>query len=363
MAIADRLRHWAASAPATVFVARGGGADLLPVEVAADLRVRLVPTPRHATVLLAAGRFGGPMGVALDRVHDQMGSPSRTLWWTADPNVGCPVALSGAAVMTGLDPVEAILAAHHLAVVEGGRDADALPDAPPNRFEGRGDTGHGGEGMMGGVPWGRPMAMTGADRDGLQLDEHEIAWGPFLVGLPTGVQVRTRLQGGLVQAAEVSVLDLGEGPVLGDGPDVDGARRHLQWLAEVLRLVGLDALAARAARLARATCTVTQGDPILGRELAGLVRRVRRSGLPASWDGLAPVDGCDARQRLELGLESVLAGPGGSAGPGPAVSWGDRTLADVGALLVGLTWTDAVAALASLHLRPDAHAPLATVAP
>ncbi|MGI8757392.1 MAG: hypothetical protein ACR2MB_16360, partial [Acidimicrobiales bacterium] len=216
------MRRLAADAPATVFVARGGGADLLPVELAADPRLRLVPTPRHATVLLAAGRFDGPMGVALDRVHDQMGRPSGTLWWTADADGKRPAALADAQVVTGTDPVERILAAHRRAVVEGIREPDVFPDVPPNPFEGRGDTGHGGEGMMGGVPWGRPMAMTADDRDGLQLDQQEVTWGPFLVGLPTGVQVRTRLQGSLVQAVEVSVLDLGEGPTLGVGRDVHG---------------------------------------------------------------------------------------------------------------------------------------------
>ena len=364
MAVADLVRRWAADAPAPIFVARGGGADLVPVELAADPRLRLVPTPRHASVLVAAGRFPGPMGVALDRVHDQMGAPCRTVWWTADPEAERPAALRDAELVTGIDPTAAIGDAHRRAVAGGDRDEDVYPDVPPHLFEGRGDTGHGGEGMMGGVPWGRPMAMTASDRDGLALDQQEVTWGPFLVGLPTGVQVRTLLQGGLAQEVEVAMLGLGAGPALDEAGSV-GARRPLQWLAEVLRLSGLDALGTRAARLARdardARDQGTGPDGLDGsaRARATLVRRVRRSGLAASWVGLAPLNGRDARQRLELALSAILAG---EARPSPTAD-ADLSPGDVGALLVGLSWTDAVAALASLDLRTDARRVDAPAAP
>ncbi|MDQ6728342.1 MAG: hypothetical protein M3066_19595, partial [Actinomycetota bacterium] len=262
------LRRMAATAPAPVFVARGGGAGLLPLELAADPRVTLVASPRHASVLLAAGRFPGAMGEALGRVHDQLLRARITVWWTADADAGRPAALPAASVVTGADPVDAVLSAHRNTVLGDAGAEDAVgADEPPNPFEGRGDYGQGGEGMMGGVPFGRPMAMTGDDRDGLALDRLTVTFGPFLPGFGNGLRLRAVLQGGVVQEAEVELLDLGTGPWLpGLDPD-DHVRHDLRWLAEALRLGGLPALGCRSAMLAR----TGPGAPVL----AGLARRVR----------------------------------------------------------------------------------------
>src|SRR3546814_16968041 len=81
---------------------------------------------------------------------------------------------------------------------------DLLPDEPPVAWRGKGDHGQGGEGMMGGKPYGRPMAMTAEDlRDGLALDAYTACFGPFLPMLPPGLQLELTLQGDVVQSARV----------------------------------------------------------------------------------------------------------------------------------------------------------------
>ncbi len=216
----SRLRRVAANAPVPVFVARGGGSGLLPLELAADERLHLVATPRHASVLLAVGRFPGALGAALDRVHDQMPHPRGAVWWTADATGERPAALRPATVVAGGNAGVAETAVGvHRALLLGERVSapDVGEDRPPHAFEGRGDYGQGGEGMMGGVPYGRPMAMTADDRDGLSLDQVSGTFGPFLFGLPNGLQVEAALQGGIVQDARLVALDLGDGPRLDRG--------------------------------------------------------------------------------------------------------------------------------------------------
>ncbi|MDQ6724582.1 MAG: hypothetical protein M3066_00150 [Actinomycetota bacterium] len=339
MAVA-MLGRWAAEAPVPVFVARGGGSGLLAAELAADRRLVLVASPRHASVLLAAGRFPAQLGVALDRVHDQMPRPRRTIWWTADADDHRPPALGDATVVTGAgaDPVPALVAAHRAACVDhGDGDPDVLADVAPNDFEGRGDHGQGGEGMMGGVPYGRPMAMTGDDRDGLALDELAVVLGPFLAGFPNGLQVRGVLQGGVVSQAEPVLVDLGAGPRL-DTNDlstpVGRARHDLRWLSDALGLGGLSALGARAAALARSGADAA--------ERQSLSRRVRRSGLARTWAGVGVVDGADARDRLER----VLGDPG-------AERRAPLSPERLGEVLVGQDWADAVVTICSLGLATD----------
>ncbi len=324
------LRRWAASAPVPVFVARGGGAGWRPAEVAADPRVRLVPTPRHASVLLAAGRFPGPMGEALDRVHDQLPAPRAAVWWTPDADAEPPAALRDASVVTGPDPVDRIVAAHRAVLLsEAPSSPDVLADVPPNEFVGRGDNGHGGEGMMGGVPYGRPMAMTAEDRDGLALDRLSVTLGPFLPGFTNGLQATVALQGGIVQELSLDVLELGEGGSLDDlaGEAPTPWRSRLRWLSEALRVGGLDALAVRTARAAR-----QEGDA------SWAVGRIRRSGLLRSWSGIGALDGIDAAGRLAGALD-----PSGPAPGGPA----DVPLDRLAASLVGSDWGDVVVAVCS----------------
>jgi hypothetical protein len=323
-----------------VFVARGGGSGLLPLELAADERISLVPTPRHASVLLAAGRFPGALGAALDRVHDQLPHPRCTVWWTVDDDDSePPAALERAATVLG--DIEAVCAtvvhAHRARVTEDlVGDADVLADVPPHEFEGRGDHGQGGEGMMGGVPFGRPMAMTAEDRDGLALDRLDVTFGPFLWGLPNAVRVHASLQGGVVQDAQLDLLDVGDGPTLDRLEtigDAAAARHRLRWLTGALLLGGLPALASRAARLARAS-----GGSA---DRARLDELVRRSGLLAAWRGVGTIGGEDARMRLERSLSD------------PAWTPGPATFERIAPALVGQDWADALVTIWSLDLDAD----------
>jgi hypothetical protein len=316
----------------SVFVARGGGAGLRPVELAADPRILFVPSPRHASVLLAAGRFPGPLGAALDRVHDQVPAPRAVVWWTADRDAERPAAVWNAVAVTTSNPVDALLAAHR-GVMRGDvpSSGGVLADVPPNLFEGRGDHGQGGEGMMGGVPYGRPMAMTADDRDGLALDPLTFTAGPFLVGFPNGLRATVTLQGGVIQQLSLEFLDLGTGGSLDelDAAVVTDRRRRVRWLSESLRLAGLDALAARAAR------TAAEGG-----DASVLASVVRRSGLAAAWSGIGTIDGTDARTRLLALL-----------GPTPEETQprgGPPTLTEVAESLVGADWSDAVVTVCSL---------------
>ncbi|MEO7556104.1 MAG: hypothetical protein ABIV94_05815 [Acidimicrobiales bacterium] len=333
------LRRWAAMAPVPVFVARGGGAGSRPAELAADPRLRLVATPRHASVLLAAGRFPAAMGAALDRLHDQLPAPRAVVWWTPDTSAERPAALRDATVVSEADPADAVVAAHRAVLVGAlASSPGVLADVPPNEFAGRGDHGQGGEGMMGGVPYGRPMAMTADDRDGLSLDRLPVTLGPFLPGFPNGLQANVTLQGSVVQELSLAVLDLGDGASLDDlDADLDDdvvttPRLRLRWLADALRLGGLHALAARAARAARQ-----------GSSPATLSSAVRRSGLPQAWAGIGVIDGVDARARLLRTLE-----PDESGAERPSVGL-DR----LSSALVGSDWADAVAAIASFDLATD----------
>jgi hypothetical protein len=355
----------ASAAPVDVFVAAGPGTGLAHVELAASPGVRLVSSPRQASVLVAVGRFPGAMGGALARVHDQLPHPRAAVWCPPPGEVEQPAALDGAPRCPSLvDAAEAAaVVAEELRLGARTTRPDVLPDAPPNPFDGLGDHGQGGEGMMGGVPWGRPMAMTGADRDGLALDRSPARLGPFLVGLPPGLVLDVVLQGGVVQEAEVSWLadtDPADHDPADDDPVADhpvSRRRHrLRWLAESCRLAGLDALAVRAARLASSAAEVDEADAV-----ARLTRAVRRSGLVGTWRHLG--DGGAAAARL-LDRLADLAGddhraPAPPAAEHPSADQDAIGSAHLGDQLLGLDWSDALVVVHSLDLA----APAALVEP
>lgn len=282
-----------------VFVASGVGGDDWAHRLLAAPEVRVVPTPRAATVLFAPGAFPGAMADALGSVHDQLPHPRVTVWWPGDAADARRPPVEDALVLdtspSGPDFVRALMS-----VLDGDRDSepDVLSDEPPADFEGKGDHGQGGEGMMGGVPYGRPMATTGDDRDGLALDRLEFRAGPFLAGFPTGFALDVVLQGGVVQEARpVFLAPAGDGtPAPVADPFVRArrervpvahlerarARHHLAWAARTCWASGLDAVARRAAAHA-----VRSGDaPAPSRALRCLRRLVAGSGLPRVWEGV-----------------------------------------------------------------------------
>jgi len=251
------LGQFAAAAPVAVFPAVGPGLRSHVEDLALRAEVELVETPRHANVLLVAGTIPAEHREALARVHDQLPNPRATLRWGAEAgrDEGGPG-----------DPVPRLVAlGRELLLGERPSEAPLLADEPPHPWRGRGDHGQGGEGMMGGTPYGRPMAMTGDDlRDGLALDRLEFTIGPFFPHLPPGLVLRLVLQGDVVQETEVV-----------SGPYPQPPASPLRRISRLLRATGAPSLAERALRLA-----VAEPEPA-ARQVAAFSRRLRQALPPA----------------------------------------------------------------------------------
>lgn len=408
MGLRNLLGRAAAGSPVPVFPLAGAGAHL--AELRLSPAVDIVGTPRHATVLLVTGAFPPGEVAGAAGIHDLLPSPRATVRWNGDPLPGLIPSVVGAGEVAGL---VAVLVATHRRLLTGELPSEAplLPDVDPVPWRGVGPYGQGGKGMTGGTPYGRPMAERAPDRDGLELDRIPVDAGPWLSAFPPGLHIRVGLQGDVIQEAEVRGSPTG---TLAGSPfltaldravpivelETARARHHLERLAEGLRLHGLGALGIRALRLSR-----TLDRPGIDR----LFRAVRRSGLLSlalrgvgpigpdraeGWGpaaraaglpddaradeaaygalGFEPITGHGGdvadrwRQRMaEIGQSLDLAAragestafgagivesPGGrltATGPHP----GDRMLAALPDLLVGLEWGDAVAVVASLDLE------------
>ena len=103
----------------------------------------------------------------------------------------------------GVDELVAMLQDAHRSVLAdpASSSPDRLPDEEPNEWRGVGPFGQGGEGMMGGTPYGRPMAMTGDDRDGLALDQLHLPPRPLpRVAAARCLVLDVTLQGDVLQA-------------------------------------------------------------------------------------------------------------------------------------------------------------------
>ena len=388
---AGLLRRAAAGADVPVFLAQGTGAGDVETRLRASSRVALVDSPRAATVLVVAGHVPGEHDEALARVHDQMAHPRATVRWP-DDDVG--------------DDVEAAVVVAHAELCTGARASEPpiLPDVDPAPWRGVGPYGHGGTGMTGGVPYGRPMAGRADDRDGLALDVVPLRVGPFFPLLPPGIVLEVTFAGDVVHDARVAVP---AAPVAPPTPatiaelEMARARHHLRWLARLLHLQGLDALACRVA-----TWALDDPDPAaldaLARRLDrpwALGRTTRGVGVvtgddAGAWGGPVaraagvPVDArASAPSYLALGFEPVvhaagdvrdrwrqrlaeaaqaadLAARAGAAriDPGepiepPVPPPPDDAPDRLAALLVGAEWGDALATVASLGPDLAAGAP------
>lgn len=410
------IARLAASAPAPVFALAGPGAR----DAVQDLRMRddveLCGSPRHASVLLVAGALRDTAREPLWRLHDQLAHPRAVVSWRGDHT-----ALFADAHAAGDDAgdLAAVLRRVWAGLVAGDASSSALlPDVDPAPWRGVGPYGQGGKGMTGGVPYGRPMPGRAPDRDGLELDQLPLVVGPWFPALPAGIVLHVGLQGDVVQEARVEldgarvpqpdrddpfVRALGE-PVRIAELERGRAARHLRAVAELLRVLGLGALAVRvqrsvamlpddsAARVVvrelrqrRALVVPLQGigriDPRTARA-QGLGPAARAGGVaddlrahePAyARLGFAPcaATGGDAAARLrqwlaeaEQALDLARAAGDGTLGPVERVE-GARGVVDATArpsaamcallpsLLTGMEWGDAVMTIASLDLDPD----------
>ncbi|MCF7697995.1 hypothetical protein [Loktanella sp. M215] len=303
------ITRLAAGARVPVFIAMGDGAPAAATTLSRHPGLSVVDTPRAASILLVAGQMPDALIPYLHRLHDQLPHPRATLLWQSPPLPSLPDAIAVAAD----DDIGQAVADIFAEVLAGKRASapDILPDAPPSEWRGVGPHGQGGKGMMGGTPYGRPMAMTDNDiRDGLALDSYTAAFGPFLPFFPPGLVLTLTLQGDVIQKAVVTHPPF----------DHDGSP-----LATLLNLLGLPALATR-------SLGDRADDPVLRRliRLSG-ARFAIPSGL-----GRLP-DGSDVRTRFDRMT--------GAAPDAASQDAGDTTLEH---LLVGLEWHSAMLVLCSL---------------
>jgi hypothetical protein len=336
------LRRLAAAAPVPVFPAVGAyAADCVANLFLADT-LELVVSPLHAALLLLAGEIRPEDADALNRLHDQLPHPRATVCWGEAP---FPAFATVECVPWTGDPTLALLAVYReLLSGERPSESDHLPDQPPAPWRGIGEHGQGGQGMMGGTPYGRPMAMTADDlSDGLALDAFEMTVGPFLPTLPAGLVLGLTLQGDVIQQATVVRPPLP--PAARDRPsgETPGRRigRRLRGIARMLDLLELHPLSMRSLSLAR--------EAEAGRNvaIAPLRQAVRRAGvLRAIPPGLGRYASLDARGRLENWLDdaepNLMADSCTSSQSGTRVS-----REDLEQLLRGLEWNEAMLVLAS----------------
>lgn len=349
------LARFAAQAPVPLYAVVGDGSfdPVARLGVCEDVRFEL--SPRHASILLVCGAFRVADQMALKQLHDQLPHPRATFCWGCDSNLPMQHAEH---LPICEDPLPGLRALYR-ALLTGERSSDAglLPDQPPQPWEGRGDHGQGGEGMMGGAPYGRPMAMPDDDlRDGLQLDACTIRMGPYFPCWPPGLVLELTLQGDVVQQAQV--LDA-------PYPPTEDAFSVTRRLGEVARLLFLLQLVPQAESVWRLACKKNPATPA---DVAALRRRLRRWGVFAA---IAPTLGhLDAGTAEEMGLrcngdgfssirtrlwqwldeaEATASGSGGKPvlehSQGAAAS--PHPIPHLADLLVGLEWHEARLVIAS----------------
>lgn len=364
------LAGLARGAPARVFVLEGADPpDALDVLRLHD-GLRLVDTPRSATVLLVAGRLPEALYDAARRAHDGLAHPRATVWWAREPLVAGPP-FPEAALVTSADggasdevaALAAILALVQADLVRGARASEPalLPNVDPAPWRGVGPYGQGGSGMTGGVPYGRPLTERAPDRDGLELDQLPVRVGPFFAPFPAGLVLDVKLQGDVVQEVALPGNAFARAGEAGHGPDRHRApqdrpplladveraraRHHLRWLAHALRVHGLAALARRtlalSASLARGLPAGVAGDAVaLGRLLErtrALAWATADVGATAphlvAGRGLGPVAraaGLQEDARLDdpayraIGFQPVVAPVGGASRGDARARWRQR---------------------------------------
>jgi hypothetical protein len=152
--------------------------------------------------------------------------------------------------------------------------------------------GHGGHQHHMGAPMGLAMAERAADRDGLKLDVLHVPLGPALPDWPAGLVLRLTLQGDVVQAAEVSVMEGAvDGSSFWDEPwlrsaageqltTADAERRraasHLDSVGRLLAVAGWESAADQAREL-RDEIIAGAPESDVAPRVAKLARRTGRS--------------------------------------------------------------------------------------
>jgi hypothetical protein len=265
-------------------------------------------------------------------------------------------------VATLLDDVYASLldTAHHR------RDAQSRPPVQQLLAEGgeddqgemdhgdmdHGDMDHGDmdHGDMEMSPGGIPLAASGEDRDGLEMDLLHVRLGPVLPHWPAELVLRCSLQGDVITEAKAELLDDG---IPDPSPHPATRARRIDNAAALLALAGWDDAAAEA-RVVRDS-VLDSGQDAGAARTARLIRRVRRSWvLRWSLRGIGPLREEDLR---ECGLPAALVGDSYDRllrmlEPVGTDVAGERVSADqLGRLVTGLDLATARLVVASLDLH------------
>ncbi|MFC4350896.1 hypothetical protein ACFOW6_04995 [Fodinicurvata halophila] len=325
------LKALAKKARAPVFAAIGENGLTAVDGLALDVRLAFKASPREAGILLVIGEIDAARLGYLERLHDQLPHPRATVFWRTES-----LARFGNATVVGEgeDAAEVIATVYRrLLAGDMPSEPDLLPDEPPNDWRGKGDHGQGGEGMMGGAPYGRPMAMPDDDiRDGLQLDAFTAEFGPFLPTFPPGLVLKLTLQGDVIQTLTM------EHPPFPQS-DETSAAGALRRAARLMRLIGQPA---RAERLQRLAMQIAHGEKPGAADNARALPRWVLASIPA---GLGvTVDSGDVRARLTRTLDALHAS---------SADYRQTTIpadARLDRLLAGLEWHEAMLVLASFSV-------------
>ena len=310
-----------------VFVVVGGGYQSEIHRLRLAEGINIVASPRHAAVLLIAGSLTEAATESVQHVHDQMAGPRQTVSWGPSEPTVVPVETH---VTGDVSDVAAAIRKQFEDVVTG-----VIPPEPPLlenvdhvEWRGVGPYGHGGAGMTGGTPYGRPLALRSPSRDNLELDQLPVVIGPWFVGFPAGLSLRVSLQGDVAQGIEVvsanpiaagsrSIFDQAlHEPMPIRNLEMARARHLLEWMADAFAIAGVDRLALRADRLA---ATIEPGETASVERLMASARKsllrpmaMRTVGkLPEDVDisNLGPVARAagvpDDRRTLEQGYREI----------------------------------------------------------
>lgn len=341
------LRRLAADAPAPVFCVVGRGARRTVRQVALADTVVAVDSPRHATVLWITGQLPAAWDAQVARVHDQLPHPRTVVGDTVTTDDVPSAAADTAELVTDMP---AALAAAHRGVVLGERPSRPPlgPASAPAEWRGVGPHGQGGEGMMGGQPYGRPMAMTGPDpRDGLELDRVAVTLGPFLGWWwPPGLILDVALQGDVVVEAEVADARPFAQPLKGPPLPAAPPPTPVEIVADTLIVAGHRGLAHR---------WLAAGGHSARACLAGRVRRTF-AGF-GSGVGRCAVDGTDLRARIAAWVHGATA-PSSDVPATTVPLSGAAAIGHLPQILTGLTWREAAVTIASLGLDLEAPGPV-----
>ncbi|GMQ98655.1 MAG: hypothetical protein BMS9Abin17_1177 [Acidimicrobiia bacterium] len=298
MGLRSGLAYMAKTSDVPVFVVVGGGYRSAVHRLRLAGGIKIVASPRHAAVLLIAGSLTEAATESVQHVHDQMAGPRHTVSWGPSEHTVVPV---GTHVIGDVADVAIAIRKQFHDVVTG-----AIPAEPPLldnvdavEWRGVGPYGHGGAGMTGGTPYGRPLTLRAPSRDRLELDQLPVVIGPWFAGFPTGLSLRISLQGDVAQAVEVvatnpiaagsrSIFDQAlHEPIPIHDLEMARATHLLEWMADALAIAGVDRLALRADRLAS---TIVPGDAGSVERLAAATRRSLLRPMTMRTVGVLPDD-------------------------------------------------------------------------